>query len=59
MGSILDWSRDRHPAEEYEALPDDADRPSELTIRPRYDDDTTTAWVSASVEDVVSLEDTR
>lgn len=59
MGSILDWTRDRHPGEEYEALPDDADRPSELTIRPRYAEDTTTAWVSASIEDVVTLEDSR
>lgn len=59
MGSILDWQRDRHPGEEYEALPDDATRPTEVTIRPRYAEDTTTAWVSADIEDTVSLKDAR
>lgn len=59
MGTILDWERDRHPSEEYEALPDNAVRPTEVTIRPRYADDTTTAWVSAGIEDVVSLQDSR
>lgn len=59
MGIILQAGRERHPSDAFEALPDDATRPTEVTIRPRYDDDKTTAWVSADIEDVVSLMDSR
>lgn len=59
LASMMESVRRPHPGDEYEALPDDASRPSEVTIRPRYADDTTTAWVSASVEDVISLQDAR
>jgi hypothetical protein len=45
-----------HPGDEYEALPDDAIRPEEITIRPRYEG-TTAAWVSAPIGDTVSLLD--
>lgn len=58
MGTILHWEHARHPSDEYEALPDDAARPTEVTIRPRYEE-TTTVWVSAAIDDVVSLADHR
>lgn len=48
-----------HPGADFEALPDDAVRPTEVTIRPRYADDVTTAWVSARLGDTVSLADRR
>lgn len=48
-----------HPGAGYEALPDDAARPTEVTIRPRYAEDASTAWVSARIEDTRSLVDSR
>lgn len=57
MERLLNEERERHPSDEFEALPDDAVRPREVTIRPRYADDDTDAWVSAAIEDVVSLPD--
>lgn len=50
---------DPHPGVAFEALPDDAARPTEVTIRPRYADATTATWVSARIEDTVSLRDSR
>ena len=59
MERLLDENHERHPSDEFEALPDDAVRPREVTIRPRYADDATDAWVSAAIEDTVSLPDSR
>lgn len=42
-----------------EVLPDSASDPTELTFKPRETETTTTEWVSASVEDVVLLEEMR
>lgn len=57
MEALLNQERERHPCDEFEALPDDAVRPREVTIRPRYADDSTAAWVAAAIEDTVSLQD--
>lgn len=59
METLLDDDHAQHPGDGFEAIPDDAARPREVTIRPRYADDTTDAWVSAAIGDVVSLPDSR
>lgn len=45
----------QYPRFNLSALPDDHDRPQEITVYPRLAPNTTTEWITADLDDVIPV----